>query len=233
MEVAGPLGTPLGKGLILPSGGTHVVFLELRRHSKNTGAGCHALLQGIFPTQGSNPCLSHNTTSRQTRTELSSKINLLGAIQSDPWRGGQGLSLGCEVRPACVSGDTSSFTRPRGMLVDAAGWGGRKTTLLVGGPVSQLEPGATRGEPKGKQCPPPPAQRGLFSGHWGPCQGLEGGCSKQSVLLKEQGCLPHSSPGVTDNPQGFSHLFLEPLMLNCILGSICFTLGQGGKAVTS
>ena len=25
---------------------------------KNTGVGCHALLQGIFPTQGSNPCLS-------------------------------------------------------------------------------------------------------------------------------------------------------------------------------
>ena len=24
---------------------------------KNTGARCHALLQGIFPTQGSNPCL--------------------------------------------------------------------------------------------------------------------------------------------------------------------------------
>ena len=26
---------------------------------KNTGMGCHALLQGIFPTQGSNPCLFH------------------------------------------------------------------------------------------------------------------------------------------------------------------------------
>ena len=25
---------------------------------QNTGVGCHALLQGIFPTQGSNPCLS-------------------------------------------------------------------------------------------------------------------------------------------------------------------------------
>ena len=24
---------------------------------KNTGVGCHAFLQGIFPTQGSNPCL--------------------------------------------------------------------------------------------------------------------------------------------------------------------------------
>ena len=26
---------------------------------KNTGLGCHALLQGIFPTQKSSPCLLH------------------------------------------------------------------------------------------------------------------------------------------------------------------------------
>ena len=26
---------------------------------KNTGVGCHTLLQGIFPTQGSNPHLAH------------------------------------------------------------------------------------------------------------------------------------------------------------------------------
>ena len=26
---------------------------------KNTGVGCHALLQGLFPTQGSNPGLPH------------------------------------------------------------------------------------------------------------------------------------------------------------------------------
>ena len=26
---------------------------------KNTGVGCHALFQGIFPTQGSNLCLVH------------------------------------------------------------------------------------------------------------------------------------------------------------------------------
>ena len=28
---------------------------------KNTGVGCHILLQGIFPTQGSNPDLPHCT----------------------------------------------------------------------------------------------------------------------------------------------------------------------------
>ena len=27
--------------------------------AKNTGVGCHFLLQGIFPTQGSNLCLLH------------------------------------------------------------------------------------------------------------------------------------------------------------------------------
>ena len=34
----------------------------------NTGVGCHFLLQGIFPTQGSNPGLSH---CRQTLYRLS------------------------------------------------------------------------------------------------------------------------------------------------------------------
>ena len=37
-------------------------FVHGNSPSKNTGAGCHALLQGIFSTQGSNPhllCLLH------------------------------------------------------------------------------------------------------------------------------------------------------------------------------
>ena len=38
-----------------PSGSSvHGVF-----HGKNTGVDCHFLLQGIFPTQGSNSCLLH------------------------------------------------------------------------------------------------------------------------------------------------------------------------------
>ena len=31
--------------------------LSMRFSRQNTGVGCHALLQGIFSTQGSNPCL--------------------------------------------------------------------------------------------------------------------------------------------------------------------------------
>ena len=36
----------------LPGSSVHGIFL-----GKNNGAGCHFLLTGIFPTQGSNPCL--------------------------------------------------------------------------------------------------------------------------------------------------------------------------------
>ena len=41
---------------------------------KNTGVGCHALLQGIFPTQGSSPGLLH---CRQI-------LHCLSQLQSDP-----------------------------------------------------------------------------------------------------------------------------------------------------
>ena len=37
----------------------HQVSLPWDSAGKNTGMGCHALLQGIFPTQGLNPCLLH------------------------------------------------------------------------------------------------------------------------------------------------------------------------------
>ena len=40
---------------------------------KNTGVSCHALLQGIFPTQGSNPCFPQ---CRWIRYCLSHKGNL-------------------------------------------------------------------------------------------------------------------------------------------------------------
>ena len=40
---------------------------------KNTGVGCHALLQGIFPTQGSNLSLPH---CRQIFNQLSHKGSL-------------------------------------------------------------------------------------------------------------------------------------------------------------
>ena len=38
---------------------------------KNTGVGCHALLRGIFLTQGSNPYLQHRWLSRQVLYPLS------------------------------------------------------------------------------------------------------------------------------------------------------------------
>ena len=45
----------------------------------NTGMGCHALLQGIFPTQGLKPGLHHHTfTSCLSQTELN-RVPLLGS----------------------------------------------------------------------------------------------------------------------------------------------------------
>ena len=38
---------------------THQAPLSMGSLHKNTGVGCYALLQEIFPTRGSNPGLSH------------------------------------------------------------------------------------------------------------------------------------------------------------------------------
>ena len=49
-----------------PHGLQHTVFLcAWHSPGKNTGVGCHALLQGIFPTQGSNQHLLRLLTCRQ------------------------------------------------------------------------------------------------------------------------------------------------------------------------
>ena len=44
---------------VTPWAVAHHVPLSLGFPSKNTGVGCHFLLQRIFLTQGSNPCLRH------------------------------------------------------------------------------------------------------------------------------------------------------------------------------
>ena len=57
-----------------PSSSVHGIL-----HNKNTGVGCHFLLQGIFPTQGLNPGLLH---CRQTLYRLSHGENLLTTGQT-------------------------------------------------------------------------------------------------------------------------------------------------------
>ena len=48
-------------------------LLCLRNFSgKNTGVGCHFLLQGIFPTQGSNPCLLQRQVNSLLQSHLGS-----------------------------------------------------------------------------------------------------------------------------------------------------------------
>ena len=49
---------------------------------KNTGVGCQAFLQGVFPTQGSNPCLPH------------CRQNCLSPREAQECWSGQSLALG-------------------------------------------------------------------------------------------------------------------------------------------
>ena len=51
--------------------------------SKNTGVGCHFFLQGIFPTQGSNPCVSCDLATEQRQMEKSALkpgVNFLAKV---------------------------------------------------------------------------------------------------------------------------------------------------------
>ena len=51
----------------------HQVLCPWDSPGKNTGVGCHTLLQGIFPTQESNPGLSH---CRQILYHLSHQVSM-------------------------------------------------------------------------------------------------------------------------------------------------------------
>ena len=75
---------------------------------KNTGVGCHALLQGIFPTQGSNPGLMHF---RQILYQLSYQGNLCKRLNIQ--FKGKGLrkvkGKGESLRESCIP-DQPAFT---------------------------------------------------------------------------------------------------------------------------
>ena len=72
--------------------------LSMASPGKNTGVGCHALLQGILPTQGWNPglrhcrwilyCLSHERSPKladNLPTNLWVRIDILKSILTSPW----------------------------------------------------------------------------------------------------------------------------------------------------
>ena len=73
---------------------------------KNTGVGCHAPLQGIFPTQGSNPGLLHykwifshlsHQGSPLTVCELIQKDTIKDAEEHQDGRDAQGKVCGKEL----------------------------------------------------------------------------------------------------------------------------------------
>ena len=65
----------------LPASSINVIF-----PGKNTGVSCHFLLQGIFPTQGSNPCVSPASQAKSFPTEPSRQPRVLvTASWKVPW----------------------------------------------------------------------------------------------------------------------------------------------------
>ena len=79
---------------------------------KNTGVGCHALLQGIFPTQGSNPRLLHcrwilyRWATRDAPSSFLNRLYLLLLRVSTPWttRPVAGLITGtCHLGPTSLT----------------------------------------------------------------------------------------------------------------------------------
>ena len=64
-----------------PGAVAHQAPLSMGFSRKNTGVGCHFLLQEIFPTQGLNPGLPH---CRQTLYRLSHQGNL-GLVRPFYW----------------------------------------------------------------------------------------------------------------------------------------------------
>ena len=94
---------------------------------KNTGVDCHALLQGIFPTQGSNPGLPHRrqilyNLSHQGSPPGSLEVKNLPAMQETPVRFlGWEDALEKEMQPTLVLLHGESHGRRS--LVGYSPWG--------------------------------------------------------------------------------------------------------------
>ena len=77
---------------------------------KNTGVGCHALLQGIFPTQGSNSGLQHCRTILHHLSHQGS-LRILEWIANPFSRGSS--DPGIELRSPVLQADSLSVELPR------------------------------------------------------------------------------------------------------------------------
>ena len=117
---------------------------------KNTGVGCHALLQGIFLTQQLNPSLPN---CRRILYHLSHQGSLLYSYLSKPWA--SQVALVVKNLPASAGGirDVGSIPEWERSLGERRAWQltpvflpeeSREQRSLVGySPWGQKEPGAT------------------------------------------------------------------------------------------
>ena len=117
---------------------------------KNTGVGCHALLHGIFPTQGSNPGLLH---CRQILYHLKPP--------------GKSMSLACEgITEFSGAPKTTCERGVPGCRCWGWGAGSHLSTCKKSTPWQQLQPAGTRSRQEslfGQNRKPPEGKCGLAS----------------------------------------------------------------------
>ena len=125
---------------------------------KNSGVGCHALLQGIFPTQGSNPhlcCFLHwqvgATWEAPSRSRASlkddQKRERLGQFPSEAqWSVGPYPQMGCKIH-LCVAISIFSRFSPEGLTLRTKHAGMSRQT------ESQAKLSAHNRKHRGNSCP--------------------------------------------------------------------------------
>ena len=98
--------------------GTVALLCPWNFSGKNTGACCHFLFQGIFPTRGSNPCLWIPCTGRQILDHWAT-----WEVPSDQYHTVQGSS-GEEEKQFCISADSlaDSVMLAESIIFHARNW---------------------------------------------------------------------------------------------------------------
>ena len=130
---------------------------------KNTGVGCHALLQGIFPTQGSNPRVLHLLHCRQILYCLSCrealKTSSKTTLARQMWSKSAGIQM-CPGEPSCA--EAGPPREAVGRVLPWRGWAGSFQHLpRPWSPLARLgrQPSASPAslEPLGEAPSPAPA----------------------------------------------------------------------------
>ena len=145
---------------------------------KNTGVGCQARLQGIFPTQGSNPCLScllHWQAGSWLQSHLGSEWAFLTSLQ---WGS-------CDSKDHALRISVWGFFPPPPALRSPKGHGAKAASSGKQTPLISAFERPNPGCPPCSRRPSPASHSGLgtlSSGSFGPVLTLKFYCDGQLLI---------------------------------------------------